>query len=164
MGRLAGLRDPDLIEAQGDCRNEPFAIESPPTRQKMRTFGPAWDKIAHSFDAARQIDRPAQFLEGGAAFDSRLFIIARTIVRLVEEDAKPNAERLREYGDAGRASLERALYSPAPIYPEYEQAKLARSLAFWRQTMGESDPDRRAHPRRSHARKGGPQKWCADQG
>ena len=34
----------------------------------------------------------------------------------------------------------RRLYSPAPIYPEYEEAKLARSLAFWRRTMGESDP------------------------
>ena len=71
-------------------------------------------------------------LETGAAFNSRLFTIARHIVRMVDEDAKPNGERLREYGDAGRASLERALYSPAPIYPEYEEAKLARSLTFWR--------------------------------
>ena len=80
------------------------------------------------------------FLETGAAFDSRLFTIARTIVRLVEEDAKPNADRLREYGEAGRASLEQTLYSPAPIYPEFEEAKLAHSLAFWRRTMGEPDP------------------------
>ena len=58
----------------------------------------------------------------------------------MEEDTKPNAERLREYGDAGRASLERALYSPAPIYPEFEEAKLARSLAYWRRTTGASDP------------------------
>ena len=33
-----------------------------------------------------------------------------------------------------------ALYSPAPIYPEFEEAKLARSLAYWRRTAGESDP------------------------
>ena len=68
-----------------------------------------------------------------------LFTIARTIVRLVEEDTRPNAERLREYGDAGRASLERTLFSPAPIYPEYEEAMLARSLAYWRRTVGEAN-------------------------
>ena len=55
------------------------------------------------------------------------------------EDGKPNAERLREYGDARRASLEQFLFSPAPIYPEFEEATLARSLAYWKRTMGESD-------------------------
>jgi hypothetical protein len=139
LGRLAGLRDPALIEHKSReerAVRDRIAADS----RRRESYGPAWDKIAHSFDAARRTARPAMFLERGAAFDSVLFDIARTIVRLVEEDAKPNAERLREYGDAGRASLERALYSPAPIYPEYEEAKLARSLAFWRRTMGESDP------------------------
>jgi hypothetical protein len=139
MGRLAGLRDPTLIERkmvqERAIRNR---IAADLTKNGM--YGPAWDKIAHSFDAARRIERPAQFIEGSAGFYSRLFVIARAIVRLVEEDAKPNADRLREFGDAGRASLERTLYSPAPIYLEYEEAKLARSLAFWSQTMGESDP------------------------
>ncbi len=79
------------------------------------------------------------FLENAAAFDSELFYIARTIVRLVEEDAKPNTERLREYGDAGRASLLQDLFSPAPIYPEFEEAKLAHSLAYWKRTVGDSD-------------------------
>ena len=54
------------------------------------------------------------FLERASAFDTRLFNIARTIVRLVEEDAKANAERLREYGAAARASLEQALLFPCP--------------------------------------------------
>ncbi len=139
IGRLAGLRDPALIEGKAKAeRALRERIAADPTRHEA--YGSAWDKIAHSFDAARRIGRPVLFLEGGAAFNSELFDIARTIVRLVEEDAKPNAERLREYGDAGRASLERALYSPAPIYAEYEEAKLARSLAFWRRSIGESDP------------------------
>jgi hypothetical protein len=139
VGRLAGLRDPALIEGKARAeRTLRDRIAADPTRNEA--YGSAWDKIARSFEAARRIGAPAMFLEGGAAFNSELFHIARTIVRLVEEDAKPNAERLREYGDAGRASLERALYSPAPIYPEYEEAKLARSLAYWRRTIGESDP------------------------
>jgi hypothetical protein len=138
MGRLAGLRDSALIERKTlEERALRARIGADPARKEA--YGDAWDKISHSFLAARDTIRPASFLESGSAFYSRLFSIARTIVRLAAEDAKPNAERLREYGDAGRASLEQALYSPAPIYPEYEEAKLARSLAFWRDVMGESD-------------------------
>ena len=139
LGRLAGLRDPALIERKARTeRTVRERIAADPASQEA--YGDAWDKISHSFDAARRTTRASSFLEGGSAFYSRLFSIARTIVRLVEEDAKPNADRLREYGDAGRASLEQALYSPAPIYPEYEEARLARSLAFWRHEAGESDP------------------------
>ena len=139
LGRLAGLRDPALIERK--AREEKALRERIAANpQRSAAYGQAWGKISASLDAARQTARSMMFLERGSAFDTRLFDIARKIVRLVEEDAKPNAERLREYGAAARASLEQRLYSPAPIYPEYEEADLARSLAFWRSTMGESDP------------------------
>ena len=45
----------------------------------------------------------------GTAFNSELFTIARTMVRMAEEDTKsqlPNG--LREFGSAGRESLEQA--------------------------------------------------------
>ena len=139
VGRLAGLRDPALIEGKAKAEQALRArIAADPSR--MEVYASAWDKIANSFKAARRIAQPVLFVEGGLGFNSELFKIARTIVRLVEEDTKPNADRLREYGDAGRASLEQALYSPAPIYPEFEEAKLARSLAFWRRTAGDSEP------------------------
>jgi len=47
-------------------------------------------------------------------------MIARTLVRLAEEDAKPNAERLREYRKSARESLEQMLFSEAPIYNDLE--------------------------------------------
>ncbi len=137
-GRFAGLQDAALIARKATQERELRArIAADPRRSAA--YGPAWDRIAGSLDAARRTARPAIFLEGGMAFNSGLFHIARTIVRLVEEDTKPNAERLREYGDAGRASLQQALYSPAPIYADYEEAKLASSLEFWRRAMGDSD-------------------------
>ena len=139
IGRLAGLRDPALIDRKRiDERAVRNRIAADPVRSKA--YGQAWDRIAGTFVTARKTAKPAMLLETGAAFNSRLFTIARQIVRMVAEDEKPNGERLREYGDAGRASLEQALYSPAPIYPEYEEAKLARSLTFWRTIMGETDP------------------------
>ncbi len=138
VGRLAGLRDPALIERKAQTERA-FRERIAKDSREQDLYGPAWDKIARSCDTARRVDLPMTFLENRGAFNSELFDIARTIVRLVEEDTKPNSERLREYGDAGRASLEQDLYSPAPIYPDFEEAKLTHSLAYWKQTVGESD-------------------------
>jgi hypothetical protein len=55
---------------------------------------------------------------------------------MADEDAKPNAERLREYGEAGRESLEQQLYSEAPIYKDLETVKLADSLAMMVEKLG----------------------------
>ena len=71
------------------------------------------------------------FLERGLAFNTPLFDRARTLVRLASEKAKPNSTRLREYRDSALDSLQLELFSEAPPYPDFEAAKLARSLAFW---------------------------------
>jgi hypothetical protein len=55
---------------------------------------------------------------------------------MAAEDAKPNAERLREFGEAGRESLEQQLYSEAPIYKDLETVKLADSLAMLVEKVG----------------------------
>jgi hypothetical protein len=56
-------------------------------------------------------------------------------VRLAGESTKPNAERLKEYRESGIKSLELDLFSPAPIYPEFEETKLAHSFNEWTQAM-----------------------------
>jgi hypothetical protein len=57
-------------------------------------------------------------------------------VRLAAENQKPNAERLPEFTDARRASLEQALYAPAPIYDDFEKLKLADSLEYMIDLLG----------------------------
>jgi hypothetical protein len=57
-------------------------------------------------------------------------------VRLAAENEKPNAERLPEFTDARRASLELGLYSPAPIHEDFEKLKLADSLGFMVELLG----------------------------
>jgi len=49
-------------------------------------------------------------------------------VRLVAEKEKPNGQRLREYRDSALPSLELRLFSPAPIYPEMEEATMISAL------------------------------------
>ena len=64
----------------------------------------------------------------GAGFHSTLFDIARTLVRAADEKAKPEKDRLSEYTEAKRPSLELELFSTEPIYKDYETIKLADSL------------------------------------
>jgi hypothetical protein len=49
-------------------------------------------------------------------------------VRLAAEREKPNPERLREYRETALPSLLQRLYSEAPVYPDYEEFKLAFAL------------------------------------
>ena len=56
-----------------------------------------------------------RFLDLAAGFNTMLFGYARTLVSLAEENEKPNAQRLPEFTDARRASLEAALYSTRPF-------------------------------------------------
>jgi hypothetical protein len=68
-------------------------------------------------------------LESEQAFNSKLFRLARTLVRMSAEDAKPNGERLPEFAESSRPSLEQRLYSTAPIYDNLETLDLADSLS-----------------------------------
>jgi hypothetical protein len=99
----------------------------------------AWGRIARAQQTAAGIAKSYSFHERGWAFDSRLFEIARHLVRLAEEKTKPNAERLKDYRESGLKSLELKVFSPAPIYADLEKAKLAHSLAEWQKAMPE-DP------------------------
>ncbi|WP_435015604.1 S46 family peptidase [Tundrisphaera sp. TA3] len=138
MGGLKGLKDPAAMARKADAEKALRAsIDADPA--KKAAYAGAWDKIAGSKKVAAEILLPYSFLERGFAFDSHLFGVARTLVRLAEEKAKPNGDRLREYRDTALESLQLELFSSAPVYPDFEKAKLARSLAFWKTRMG-ADP------------------------
>ncbi len=134
IGGLEGLRDETFInrkrQAESDLRAGLAAGANPHDRRRA-----AWDRVAEAQKTATKILKPYSYLERGFAFDSVLFDIARNLVRLAEERAKPNSDRLKEYRESALKSLELELFSPAPLYPEFEQAKLAHSLAGWKAAM-----------------------------
>jgi hypothetical protein len=100
----------------------------------------AWADIARAEQRYRDIFIPYTWLEGGAGFNSELFVYARQIVRAADERAKPNAERLREYTDAGLARLRTALEAKAPVYPAFEEVRLSFSLERMREYLGPDHP------------------------
>jgi hypothetical protein len=138
-GELAGLRDPVLMAKKESAEDE--LRQAVAANVAMRTsYGAAWDAIAAAQKELSQFYRERALIELNDAFESRLFEIARTLVRLAAEKQKPNNERLREYSEANLPSLELALFSPAPIYDSFEKTKMADSLAFMVAQLGENHP------------------------
>ena len=131
-GNDPGLARPGLPAPQAGRGGRPLArLQQDPQLQK---YVPAWAEIA-------QVQaRRAELLRQRVGFSSRLYEIAETLVWMAEEDRKPNSERLSEYRESARASLEQQLFSPAPIPVELERAELADSLAVLAERRGGDDP------------------------
>ena len=138
-GQYAGLKDASLMAKKQKTEDAlRHAVAADPKKQKE--YGDAWDTIARGRKSLPAYSRQYSLIEGGAGFNSELFQVARALVRLAAENQKPDAERLPEYTGARRASLELELFSPAPIYADFEKMKLADSLAFMRDELGADDP------------------------
>ncbi len=138
-GQYQGLLDPALM-ADKEKAEKAFRRKVADNQEFKTEVSPAWKQIADAQKALASFDRLHFLLERGDAFDGELFGIARHLLRLAAEKPKPNADRLREYGDARLKSLEQQLFSPAPIYPELERVRLAGSLSFLAEQLGGEHP------------------------
>jgi hypothetical protein len=139
-GGLAGLLDPALMaekrEAERRLRKE---VEMNP---KLKDAADAWDKVAQVQKIKAKHAREYVALEAGlrnhigAAFNSKLFDIARSLVRAADELPKKNAERLEEFTDSNLAPLELRIFSREPLYKDYEELKLADGLTYLEEQLG----------------------------
>ena len=133
-GGLAGLLDPAFIA--GKRAAEQRLREAVARDEKLRDILPAWDRIAAAQKVIAENALLYRLIESGHGFNSELFGIARTLLRAGEERPKPDGERLREFRESGRESLELALFSTKPIYDDYEQLQLADSLTWLAGELG----------------------------
>jgi hypothetical protein len=135
---LAGLQDPSVMAKKvSEEKRLRAAVAKDPS---LKEVADAWDIVARVQKArAAQIKR-YNMLEAGIAFNTTLFGIARTLVRAAEENAKPNEQRLEEFAESEKKSLELKLFSKRPLYPDFERAKLADSLAWMTEILGYDDP------------------------
>ena len=135
-GQIAGLQDPKLLTkkrvAEQALRNSINA-----DARKKKEYGDAWDEIAKGRRELEEYELHRRFLDLANGFNTTLFGYARTLVRLADENEKPDAKRLPEFMNARRAALEGNLYSSSPIYDDLEKAKLAGSLALIQKEYGE---------------------------
>ncbi len=134
-GQAEGLQNRTIMARKGQAEETLRRVVASDAR-RQKEYGDAWEQIARARKGLPAYERERRFLDSEWGFNSQLFNLARKLVRLTEESEKQNGERLPEYTDARRASLELDLYSPAPIYDEFEKMKLADSLAFMRDELG----------------------------
>src|ERR1017187_7576970 len=137
-GQLAGLLEPGLFAAKVKAETD-FKEHLADKPELAGALG-AYDRIA---DATKVLAGQAvqyDLLERGRAFQCVSFEIARTLLRAGEERPKPNGERLREFSDSGRVSLELELFSEEPIYTDLETLTLVDSLTFFVNQRGVNDP------------------------
>jgi len=138
VGGQGGLMDPQLMARKiaEEKRLRDAAAAKPEFAEALK----AYDQIAKAQSIRKELIKPYTLIEGGAGFNSELFGIARTLVRAAAEKSKPAAERLREYIDSNKESMELGLFSEEAIHEEFEIVKLADSLTFLAEELGLESP------------------------
>jgi hypothetical protein len=149
-GQYQGLLDPKIMAQKKAAEREfLFNAADAVARGRMRE-GPQNPKVLTVYDDTfnaleaietvqrklRPFEKEYGLLETGHAFFSPLFGSARHCVRMADELPKKSPDRLREYRDSNLESLTFQLYSPAPLYPDLERAKLTASLTFLAENLG----------------------------
>ena len=136
-GELAALSTPGFIEglqaAEAELRGRAaadglFSKEADP-----------WAEIAQAYDDYRTFFFAYRYIEE-AAFHSKLFVHARSIVRAVEERSKPEADRLEGYSDADLPLVEEDLLAEIPVQPAIEEIVLSFWLSKAREFLTTDDP------------------------
>jgi hypothetical protein len=147
-GYLAGLLDPQ-IWSQLKAREQKLrdAIVRDP---KLKSTIAAYDRIKRAQAEIAKNSALYNYLEQERpsiigyrqprAFVSDLFKYARLLLRAVDERAKPNGERLPQFRDSARESLELELFSTEPVYNDYEILLLTDSLTDFASQFGENSP------------------------
>lgn len=99
-------------------------------------YGDAWDIIAETVEKNQDIFKKLFFqqLQG-----SRMAGYATNIVRYVVEVKKDDADRLPGYHDSELEELRFRLFSPAPIYKDFEEALLLGNFKLSMEELGADD-------------------------
>ncbi len=143
LGMLAGLQDPAILGKKRDAEKElRDAVSKDP--KLSQSYGDGWDRVDATIKTLIKIREEYNLFAIGPqrraqSFNSNLFDIAIQLVRLADETAKPNGQRLREYSEAGLDSLKLQLFSDAPIYDDLETVQLADSLGMMAEALGEDN-------------------------
>jgi len=147
-GYLAGLLDPQIwsaLKAREQKLRDAIARDS-----KFKSTFSAYDRIKRA-QAEIAKDAPLyNYLEqerpstvgyrGPRALSGNLFKYARLLTRAIEERAKPNGERIPQFRDSARESLELEVFSTEPIYDDYEILRLTDSLTDFASQFGADNP------------------------
>ena len=120
-GILAGLLDPQFIARKRASEEKLRELVAKRAVAAPGASRPSpFDRIDQAEKEIAAVALRHNLLEAAVGFNSQYFGNARTILRAAAESGKPSGERLREYRDSNRESLELALFSDEPVDQEEE--------------------------------------------
>lgn len=131
-GMLAGIQDPSFVESKK--RDEAKMLSVLEANPKLAPLAGAWGTVK-DVQAKRK-----EWITKSASLRTQLYGFAEKIVLMTSEDKKPSAERLREFRDSARQSLEQELFSDVPVYDDLERVQLADELSRLIDDRGGNDP------------------------
>ncbi|MGD0783841.1 MAG: S46 family peptidase, partial [Candidatus Aminicenantales bacterium] len=134
-GRYKGLLD-KAVMAKKQKEEAEFKALVTGNPQWNAAYAGAWDAIAAAEKKLASRTKERLF----HALDSELGAIAMNIVQYVAEINKPDGQRLASYHDAQLDSLKFRMFSPAPIYPGMEIARITGALELSLAEVGPNDP------------------------
>jgi hypothetical protein len=137
-GLLSALQTPSFM-ADRDRAGRAAAEQVAKTPEALKLAMGAPSQISASLEAHRDLAAQHEVIER-ARGSGTLLPIARNLVRLAEERAKPSDQRLPEFRDGALPSLELELYSPAPIEQGIETQLLAAWLTDLTEVLGGDHP------------------------
>jgi len=124
-GELRGLQNPTIMAGKKKDEDE-FRAKVMANPEWKASWGSAWSEI----EAAEKKSASRVKEQYFHAFDSELLALAYDIVEYVAEVKKPDAVRLPGFHEAQLESLRFEMFSPAPVYPDMEIARITGSLTF----------------------------------
>jgi hypothetical protein len=136
VGQQQGLENPRII-ARKEEEERALRARVSGNPEWQRAYASAWNRIDASY---AEVPQRAPRLAFSTLGVSRLGGYATTLVRYAEEIGKPNEKRFEEFRDSRLDAMRFALLSTAPIYPDLEDAVLARWLDDAQRTLGAADP------------------------
>ena len=134
-GEYKGLRDPAVMGEKQKQEDE-FRARVMANPQWKVAWGGAWDAVAAAQKKSASRIREQDF----HGLDSELANLATSIVRYVAEVKKPDGDRLPGFHEAELESLKFQMFSPAPIYPQMEIARMTGALQLDIDEAGKDDP------------------------
>src|ERR1700730_6626295 len=135
QGRYKGLLDENIMNKKKTDEQD-FRAKVMAHPELKEAYGGAWDAIAEGTKKNSSRVKESLFRN----LDSQLANLGVRIVEYVTEIKKPDGERLDGYHDSQLDSTRFELFSPAPIYPAFEIARMTASLEQAVEELGPNDP------------------------
>jgi hypothetical protein len=147
-GYMAALLDPEIWNAMEQreqklrtaISRDPKGSGTLAAYERIKKAQAELVKIAPQYDYLEQERSITVGYRGPRALYGTLFKYARLLTRAIDERAKPNGERIPEFRDSARESLELDFFSSEPVYDDYEILRLTDSLTDFAEKFGAKDP------------------------